>query len=122
MEFKKYVDGNMITEEMAKVYRNDTTGYEIRIYTEPLGNPSFHVLYKDVWEVVLQIKDLKVLEIKHGKLFKKGEFLPVNIKKDIINILNEYRKGRLTYWDFLLITWNAINEKFPVDESMRIPK
>ena len=121
MLFKKYIDSNMITEEMAKVYRNDDTGYELRIYTEPLGNPSFHVLYKNEWNVVLQIKDFKILEVKRG-IFEKGKQLPNNIRKDIVNILKENRKEKLTYWDFLLLTWNAINEKFLIDENIRIPE
>ena len=107
-------------EEMARVFGENGNPYEIRIYTEPQGNPSFHLLYNKEWEIIIQIKDFKIIEVNYGD-FKKGIMLPSNIKKDIVSILKQNKKSKLTYWDFLLLTWNAINEKYPVDEEMKIP-
>ncbi len=111
--------GELLYEEMARVRKENN--YDIRIYTENLGNPSFHVLYKDEWEVVLQIKDWNVLEVKNSP-FEKGKQLPNKIKKTIKNILLMWdEEFNMISWKVLLIEWNRNNEKYQIDKNMKIP-
>jgi hypothetical protein len=119
--FKEYTgwsDQRILSEEMARIFK--TGGYEVRVYGEPLGNPSFHLIYGDEWEVVLRIKDFEILEVKYGSL-AKGCQLNNKVKKDIKRFLLSDRSTDITYWKFLLMTWNAINFNYPIDESMEIP-
>jgi hypothetical protein len=109
----------LLREEAATVARDD--GYSFMIYPEPLGNPSFHVRFKDEWEVVLEIFTFKILESKFGK-FKKGSKLPNRITKDIIHILNKRKQiGALT-WSFLLQTWNENNPQYELNVHTPIPE
>ena len=94
-------------------------GYLIYIYPEPYGNPSFHVKFKNEWEVVLQIKDFVILETKFGK-YAKGTRLPKWIEKDIKLILNKFQ-GKVTKWEFMLMTWNSNNPNYQVDLTTSIP-
>lgn len=119
MKLKSFKD-LFILKEMATVVRHN--GYKITIYPEPQGNPSFHLSYNNEWEVVLQIKDLSILENKvKTSNFKKNQQLPNNIKKELLEMLNTFR-GKLTSWEFLLITWNANNPEYEVDLNLPIPE
>jgi hypothetical protein len=105
--------------EMAKIgsYNN----HLIYIYPEPLGNPSFHLKYKDEWEVVLQIKDLSILEVKNGT-FTKGSQLSSNERKELIKYLQTKRPGRdISVWHFLIDTWNSNNEQYEIPTDTPIP-
>jgi hypothetical protein len=108
---------HLLLTEMSPICRK--FGFILAVFGENLGNPSFHLRYKDEWEVVLQIKDFKILEVKHGP-FKKGEYLPNKIQKILVGILKS--KGDLgTHWKFLLATWNANNPKYKVNIDLEIP-
>ena len=106
-------------KEMATVRREN--GYKITIFPEPLGNPSFHLYYKNEWEVVLTIKDFTILEVKTKlSIFKKNGQLPNYIKKDLLEILNHLH-GKLTTWEFLVLTWNVNNPNYEIDLNTEIP-
>ena len=108
----------LLTEEAATVARENN--YVFMIYPEPLCNPSFHVRYKDEWEVVLEILSFKILEVKHGK-FKKGTYLPKKIMKDIYLALGKEIKNGLSNWFLILQLWNVNNNKYKVDIDKKIP-
>lgn len=79
--------------EMARI--GDAGPYSFWVYTEPLNNPSFHFKHKTDFEVVLQMKDLKILEIKHNNSkfpFKKGDQLPGVIHKLVQAFLKDKNK------------------------------
>ncbi len=115
--------------EMARVGSFDSKGnsvdfgeYEVRIYPEESGNPSFHLLYKNEWEYVLEIETFKVLEMKINKLkLKKVEYLSKNILKILIKFLSEI-EGNTSNWEFLLKTWNSNNPKYKVNIDLELPK
>lgn len=108
--------------EMSTVgYLDVAKNYKVIVYTEPLGNPSFHLKYKNQWEIVLKLSDLSILEVKKGK-FEKGQLLPTKISKDLKIFLNSIYKSDVTYWDQLLFLWNANNEKFPISLNRKLPK
>jgi len=109
----------LIKEEAATVARVEN--YQLMIYPEPLGNPSFHVKYKDEWEVVLEMFTFKILESKHGK-FKKGNKLPKKIVDDIYAIILQKKNIGVITWKYMLQTWNDNNPKYPVDLKKNIPK
>jgi hypothetical protein len=115
MEYKQIKEQLLI--EMATVVSK--FGFTFRVYTEPQGNPSFHIEYKNEWEVVLQISDFRILESKYGD-FKKGEQLPNKVKKILKGILS-LKKEDITYWKVLLILWNALNEKYLIDTKTKFP-
>jgi hypothetical protein len=109
-----------VLKEMSTVVRHE--GYRITIYPEPQGNPSFHLIFKNEWEVVLQIKDFSILENKtRNPIFQKNKQLPSYIKKDLIDILSQIR-GKFTTWDFLITTWNSNNPDYEVDINLPIPE
>ncbi|MBF0474175.1 MAG: hypothetical protein HQK91_13895 [Nitrospirae bacterium] len=103
--------------EMATVGYFDNK-YQISIYPEPLGNPSFHLRCKE-WEVVLKINDFTVLEVTSP--FNKGTKLPNRIMKKLMQFLNSKHELGTTNWKFLLATWNSNNPKYKVD-LIEIPK
>lgn len=109
----------LLTEEAATVRREDN--YQFMIYPEPLGNPSFHVRYKDEWEVVLELMSFKILENKKGK-FKKGGVLPKKIMKDIFRILKEKNEINVLVWKYMLQTWNENNPKYEVSVKTKLPE
>lgn len=118
-EGNNYFDSiELLSEEAATVARDD--GFQFMIYPEPLGNPSFHVRYKDEWEVVLEMFSFKILESKFGP-FRKGRFLPSKIKKKIMDILAQKNQLDVIIWKFALQTWNLNNPKYPVDMKTEIP-
>jgi hypothetical protein len=92
-------------------------GYKFMVYTEPLKNPSFHVRFKNDFELVLQIRDLKILEIKfnntHNK-FKKNDLPPGDILTDIKTFLGlQNTKGTdvsLTNTQAIWFAWSIIND------------
>lgn len=108
----------LLKEEAATVAREDN--YQFMIFPEPLGNPSFHVRYKDEWEVVLEIMTFKILEVKFGR-FKKGYTLPRKIVKDIIRILQMKDELCILNWYLLRKIWNLNNPKYPITVKKDIP-
>lgn len=108
---------DILLEEYSGIVRDE--GFRIYVYPESYKNPSFHVIYNKEWEVVLQIKDFVILEVKYGN-FKKGERLPLKIEKQIKSILQK-QKYDIMLWKFLLMTWNANNENYEVDINTEIP-
>jgi hypothetical protein len=103
--------------EMATIGTYDN--HKVTIYNEPLGNPSFHLTYKNDWEVVLQIKDFKILEVKQGS-FVKGDYLP---RKEL-NSLKQFlmrKSGKQNIWYNLLIGWNILNDKYQISSELDIP-
>lgn len=107
----------ILTEE-ATLFSSDD-GYRFMIFPEPLGNPSFHLRYKTHWEVVLQIKDFMILEVKFGD-FKKNTMLPKTILKRVTKILKEEDDG-MTKWELLLRLWNNNNANYKVKLSTKLP-
>jgi hypothetical protein len=88
----KKVDGSglPVLTEMARIGTNGA--YSFWVYTEPLKNPSFHLKHKTDFEIVLQMKDLNVLEIKYNQSkfkFEKGKLPPSEIFSVIENFLKE---------------------------------
>jgi len=71
--------------------------YEIRVYHEPLSNPSFHVIAPKNEEFVLQWKDLEILEWKKGKprIIIKKEF---NMLKNFF--LSNHPNLNIPYWKY----------------------
>jgi hypothetical protein len=108
----------LLKEEAATVAREDN--YQFMIFPEPLGNPSFHVQYKDEWEVVLEIMTFKILEVKYGK-FKKGTILPKKIMKDILKILNSKDDLNILVWYYMRQTWNLNNPNYKIQVKQDIP-
>lgn len=82
--------GEPIPEVLIEMARIGTKGaYSFWVYTEPLLNPSFHLKHKTDFEIVLQMKDLKVLEIKHNQSryqFVKNKLPP----KEILTLVHEF--------------------------------
>lgn len=106
-------------EEMARLGVED--GNDFRIYTEPLGNPSFHIINKD-FEIVVTIADLKILEIKRlGKsknTFKKGDHLIGDLLKVTLSLMSKkVPHTDLTRKQFLVVTWNENNPRFEIEPS-----
>lgn len=108
----------VLNEGMAPIYREEN--YKIAVFYEPLGNPSFHVFYRNDWHLSISIKDFSILEVKSGD-FKKGNQLPTKIKKDIINILNKDMDEDITVWKYLILTWNVVNLKYTISTKTQIP-
>lgn len=109
-------------KEMATVGRFDKNAkdvkpnglYTIRIYSEPLGNPTFHLEKINQFEIVLQIKNLKIVETKWvGKEPNKQDF------KTIIDwFIKTNDKFNVTNWEFMKTLWNNENPKFEIDYKM----
>ena len=108
---------DLLTEEAATVARDG--GYQFMIYPEPLGNPSFHVRYKDEWEVVLEMVSFKILESKFGP-YRKGQVLPSKIRKKIYSVLSEKNAVNILVWQYMIHTWNLNNPKYQVDINTKL--
>lgn len=108
----------LLHEEATTVVREDN--FQFMIYPEPLGNPSFHVRYKDEWEVVLELLSFKILESKFGP-YKKGTTLPSKIQKKIIEILKDKNELNVIVWEYLIHTWNLNNPRYIVNIKTKIP-
>jgi hypothetical protein len=110
----------MFLQEMSTIGVYDN--HKITVYEEPFANPSFHVRYKDEWEVILQIKDFEILEKKFGK-YEKGTHLPKKEIKELVNYLqqnNKFLKNN-TNWEYLITTWNTNNPRYEVSIDFKIP-
>lgn len=104
-------------EEMARLGTED--GYDFRVYTEPLGNPSFHILGAD-FEIVVTIRDLKILEVKKPSKskhkFKKGEPLAGALLKSTLSLMSKkVPHTEMTRKQFLIVTWNENNPQYVID-------
>lgn len=109
------IDGFGVPGELTEMARVGTTGqYSFWVYTEPLKNPSFHLKHKTDFEIVLQMKDLIILEIKHNDSkfeFTKNELPP----KEILRIVTSFLDGKnakiaqVTNWDAIGLLWDALN-------------
>ena len=99
--------------EMARVATNGL--FSIWVYSEPLGNPSFHVKKGNDYEVVLQIKDLNILEWKKRENTKQRN-IPREDKIEIYNILVAQSKRGIVNWFRLLDQWDGINYKYEIGD------
>lgn len=112
MKLKNYINEEDILFEEITVGRVEDK-YIIKVYEEPLGNPSFHVKSKtgDI-ECVYQIRDFNLLEKKTKKEFSNKEL------KEIKEWLREPSKieklKENSNWDVIIISWNLLNEKFRI--------
>ncbi len=89
--------------------------YSVWVCSEPLKNPSFHLKHKTDFEIVVQVKDMSILEIKHNKSrfdFKKGQKPP----KAIVLIIEEFMSGQnekdpsRTNADAFSFAWKLLND------------
>jgi hypothetical protein len=96
--------------EMARI--GTIGGLDFRIYSEPLGNPSFHLVSSE-YEIVVEIRDLKILEVINPGTskfsFKKGEILSGNLKKAVLSFMTKKHTDRMLY------LWNRDNPKFKIE-------
>jgi hypothetical protein len=98
--------------EMARI--GDMGNYSFWVYTEPLGNPSFHLKFKKDFEIVLQMKDFKILEVKFNNTpmrLEKNEHPPQPIIKMIKKFLaakNE-KDPEFNNERFMTIIWKGLN-------------
>ena len=110
----------MDISEMARVgFLGKDNDLEMRVYEEPQGNPSFHLLSKSKeYQVVLQVKDLKVLEFKRNKYKLKG--IPKSHLRAVIEFFKAKRKNnpKLTNWEFFVDTWLTHNPTYSLDRDM----
>ena len=118
VNLKKYKE---FVQEMSTVDRFDKNAesirpeglYTVRTYAEPLGNPSFHFEKTECFEVVMQIKDLKTIEVKWEKK-------PIN-KQDLKILLKWFNnideEMNITNWDYMRKTWNKENPQYVVNYS-----
>ena len=102
--------------EMAQI--TSEGALSVWVYTEPLGNPSFHLRRKGEYEVSLQIKDFNILQWKANS--KNLKEVPSADKKKMISMLNQEEEG-VSYWKQLLIAWNVLNYKYKISLQTRIP-
>jgi len=118
---KKALDilNNNLLIEMATLGTYDN--HKVTLYTEPYGNPSFHLNYKNEWEVVLEIEGFEILEVKKGK-FKKGEIIPNKEMKALLNWfeLTSKDSSKLTNWESLIFSWNTLNPKYKIHPDLTI--
>jgi len=81
----------------------------VSIFPEPLKVPCFHFTMKGRWEVVLSIREWKVLRTQNKK-FKAGERLPRALENKIKSSLNvEMGDTGMTKWEWLLGAWDMEN-------------
>jgi hypothetical protein len=97
--------------EMATIGNFD--GYKVTVHHENLRNPSFHLWYKNEWQVVIQMKDFSILEKKNSP-FEKGSQLPSHIKKSLINFFKQDTYGDIN-WKVMIINWNGENPEATID-------
>jgi hypothetical protein len=88
--------------------------YSFWVYFEPLGNPSFHFCHKTDFEVVLQIKDLRILEVKKSEgrfSFKKGDALPKSLQGVVEGFLSQtsQKNPKLTNREVIALLWDSLN-------------
>lgn len=115
-QLTEQVDGFGIPQVLVEMARiGDSGQYSFWVYSEPLKNPSFHLKHKTDFEIVLQIKDLKILEIKNNQSrfkFRKGALPPaeiLNMVKLFFAAPNEKRR-ELTNLDAIDFAWKIIND------------
>jgi hypothetical protein len=102
--------------EMATIFRDPK--FIIRVHTEPLAQKSFHLIKPNLYEVVLTIPDLKVLEVKFDSQKRKRMTFKLNAKE--LKTLRTIFKSKppnspTTVWISILDQWNKLNPKYPVD-------
>ena len=105
--------------EMATVGSIPKNNTKYTIYPEPLGNPSFHISTTN-FEVVLQIRDLLILEWKKGKSKVKGR-IPSDDKKQFFKWARSETDG-INNWMFLLRTWNENNPRYRIGLDTPLPE
>lgn len=100
--------------EMARF--GDYKGLSFWVYTEPLKNPSFHLKHKTDFEIVLQMKDLKILEIKNNDKpkqypFKKGDLPLAAILKTVKEFLalKNPKLPTVTNAQYFDALWDSLN-------------
>ncbi len=108
-----------IPQEMARI--GVEGGLDFRLYTEPLGNPSFHILGTD-FEIVATIADLKILEIKRIEKskykFQKGEKLSGDLLKTTLSLMSKkVPNTEITRKQYLVILWNDNNPGHEIDSG-----
>ena len=106
----------LYAEESARI--GTEGGLDFRIYSEPLGNPSFHIFGQD-FEIVVTISDLKILEIKKIKkskyTFTKGEPLSGDVLKTTMALMSRVvPTTQMTRKQNLVILWNDNNPKYEI--------
>lgn len=91
------------------------------VHKEPQGNFSIHIIFKKEYEVVLQLKDLKILEWKWN--IKKIKWVPKKHLKEMVKFLKAPDKQfpEQTNWKVLLMAWNRENPKYEQDVNMKMP-
>lgn len=99
--------------EMARL--GDLGQYSFWVYSEPLKNPSFHLKHKTDFEIVIQMKDGIILEIKSNNSrfeFRKGAQPPKQIVDVIAQFMNlkSLKDPTRTNGEFLPIVWKVLNE------------
>lgn len=111
-------------EEMSAIgtYNNN---YEVYVYKEPLGNPSFHFSKGKDWEFVLLIKDFSILEVKKSNTkmpYKKGAYIPKSYTNDLVEFFNRVGDTGITNWEYLIDTWNRNNVAYKINVKTPIPQ
>lgn len=103
--------------EMARIGTIDSL--DVRVYPEPLGNPSIHLFHKD-FHIVVELKTANILEKKVSKkskyLFEKNKLLPKEFRQLVKELLNKDNHG-ISNLKFLVITWNTNNPKYSITEN-----
>jgi hypothetical protein len=89
----------------------------VSVFTESLKNPSFHFKSND-FEIVFQIKDFKILEIKFGDV---QDIEGKNFKKLLSWFKQPSNKPKMTNWQKMLNNWNTVNPESEVDENLQMP-
>lgn len=93
-KISKDVDSFGIPKPLTEMARlGDLGQYSFWVYSDPLKNPSFHVRHKTDFEIVIQAKDLTVLEIKNNASrykFKKGEQPPT----PVMSVINQFMSAK----------------------------
>lgn len=102
---------------MAKIGTYDN--HLVYIFLQPGQQPSFNVQYQDEWEVVLNLFDFSILEVKHGP-FIEGSQLPDRERMALLAFLS-FERDRINNWEFLILTWNMNNEDSPVPMDTPLP-
>lgn len=129
-KFDEYVEGRVnevvssniheddMLLEMAKI-GNMNSQFEVHVWSNDPGYvPHFHVWNKD--------KTFHTcVEIKRAKYFHhtgKESVFNAKQRKELYEFLNTYDKeSEMTFWKYLLITWNKNNSKIKVDTKQDIP-
>lgn len=104
--------------EAAHVYRSPF--FIIKVHTNPLGKPSFHLIKPDEFEVVLAFDDLSVLEVKYDKKKRKKLTFSLTSKElmELEIIFKEVQKGDLeNVWAQAVNIWNGLNPKNLVNKK-----